>query len=127
MATDTIERWLEMYLRAWTTNDTSDFEALFTDAAAYFPTPFSGGWHGRAEIVAGWLDRKDEPGDWSFEHEILWGSDELGVVRGLTRYPRDGREYRNLWLVRFAPGGRCREFTEWWVERDQPDPGAAAS
>lgn len=124
MATDTIERWVEMYVRAWTTNDVSDIGALFTDDAAYFPTPFSEGWHGREAIIAGWLDRKDEPGDWSFDFEILCGSDELGVVRGVTAYPAEDQVYSNLWLVRFAPGGRCREFTEWWVEHNQPDPGA---
>jgi ketosteroid isomerase-like protein len=113
MATGTIERWVEMYVRAWTTNDSSDIGALFSDDAAYFPTPFSKGWHGREAIIAGWLDRKDDPDDWSFEYEILCGSDELGVVRGLARYPGERREYRTMWLVRFAPGGRCREFTEW--------------
>jgi hypothetical protein len=34
MATDTIERWVEMYVRAWTTNEVSDIGALFTDDAA---------------------------------------------------------------------------------------------
>lgn len=126
MATDTMERWVEMYLRAWTTNDESDIGALFTDDAAYFPTPFSDGWHGRDAIIRGWLDRKDDPGDWSFEYEILCGSDELGVVRGMTRYPGVRRDYSNIWLVRFVPGGRCREFTEWWVEREQPDTGTPA-
>jgi SnoaL-like domain len=124
MAADATERWLEMYVRAWTTNDVGDIRALFSDDASYFPTPFSPGWHGVDDIVAGWLERKDEPGDWSFEYEVLCGSDELGIVRGLTTYPGYGRDFGNLWLIRFAPGGRCREFIEWWMERKQPDPGS---
>jgi hypothetical protein len=75
MAADATERWLEMYVRAWTTNDVGDIRALFSDDASYFPTPFSPGWHGVDDIVAGWLERKDEPGDWSFEYEVLCGSD----------------------------------------------------
>ena len=29
------------------------------------------------------------------------------------------RTYSNLWVIRFAPDGRAREFTEWWMK--QPD------
>jgi hypothetical protein len=28
--------------------------------------------------------------------------------------------FANVWLVRFAPDGRAREFSEWWVERPRP-------
>jgi hypothetical protein len=121
-----VAAWLARYREAWTTNDPETIASLFTHDAIYRPTPFSAGWRGRAAIVAGWLDRKDEPGDWTFEHEIVSSSDDRGIVRGRTVYPALGREYSNIWLVEFAPDGKCREFTEWWVERGQPDPGEPA-
>jgi SnoaL-like domain len=115
--------WLERYLEAWTTNDPATIGSLFTDDAVYRPTPFSDGWVGRAAIVTGWLDRQDEPGDWTFRHEVLCDAPTRGVVRGWTSYPRLSAEYSNVWLVELAADGRCREFVEWWVERGQRDPG----
>jgi hypothetical protein len=36
------------------------------------------------------------------------------VVRVDVQYgPPDRHEYRDLWIVRFAADGRCREFEEW--------------
>jgi ketosteroid isomerase-like protein len=127
LSDEPIATWLSRYLDAWTTNDPATIASLFTADAVYLPTPFSAGWRGREAIVAGWLERRDEPGDWTFEHEIVCGSLERAVVRGRTVYPRQGREYSNIWLVEFAADGRCREFTEWWVERNQPDPGQPGS
>jgi SnoaL-like protein len=118
-----IDTWMVRYLEAWTTNDPAAIGLLFTDDAVYRPTPFSEGWRGRNAIVAGWLDRKDETGDWTFRHEVLCDSPNRGVVRGWTGYPRLGADYSNIWLVEFAADGRCREFIEWWVERQQHDPG----
>ena len=69
------------------------------------------------EIVAGWLERHDEPGTWSFRHEVLAVAGDLGFVRGWTRYAQPPTAYSNLWIVRLAADGRCSEFTEWWMEK----------
>jgi ketosteroid isomerase-like protein len=122
-----ITKWLARYLEAWTTNDPATIVSLFSEDAVYRPTPFSSGWRGHDDILAGWLDRKDEPGEWTFDHDIVCATPELAVVRGRTTYPREGADYSNIWLVEFDPDGRCRAFTEWWVERNQPDPGAAGA
>lgn len=66
----TVKSWLAGYVRAWTTNDPADIEALFTPDAIYRPTPHSDGWRGHAAIVDGWLGRKDDPGTCSFEPPI---------------------------------------------------------
>jgi len=36
------------------------------------------------------------------------------------------REYRDLWVIRFDPTGRCRAFEEWpfWPGQERAAPGA---
>ena len=115
-----LARWVDGYVRAWESNDPAAISALFAEDARYFPAPFREPWRGRAGIVAGWLERKDEPGTWSFRHEMVAVAGDLGFVRGWTRYVEPPAEYSNLWVVRLAADGRCAEFTEWWMAHDRP-------
>ena len=65
----------------------------------------------------GWLARKDEPGQASFDWQPLMVTPELSIVTGTTTYLEPPRVYSNLWVIRLeGDGGRCREFTEWWME-----------
>jgi ketosteroid isomerase-like protein len=118
--------WMDGYLKAWSSNEPADIESLFTPDAIYRPTPHSAGWRGRDAIVAGWLDRKDDPGTWSFEHTILAVDGDVAVVKGRTVYSDPPLDYSNLWVLRLEPDGRCREYVEWWVDRNAPDPGEPA-
>ncbi|MFL5720812.1 MAG: nuclear transport factor 2 family protein [Chloroflexota bacterium] len=112
----TLADWMGAYLRAWETNDPEEVGALFSDEALYLTEPSAEPWHGRPEIVEGWLGRKDEPGDATFEWAPLVDSDRLGVITGRTTY-LSGDDYDNLWVIRFDDDGRCSEFTEWWMRR----------
>ena len=111
---DRVTTWVDGYVRAWNSNDPGDIRSLFTGDAEYFTAPFRPPWRGADEIVAGWLERQDQPGEASF----VWGpvalTDEVAVVTGTTTYPDE--TFSNLWLIRLAPDGRCRQFTEWWME-----------
>lgn len=113
-----IAAWVERYVRAWETNDPSQIGALFAENASYYPAPHEEPWRGRAAIVANWLGRKDEPGSWSFRHEIVAVAEDVTFVRGWTRYLDPPADYSNLWVIRFNDSGQCVEFTEWWMERD---------
>jgi uncharacterized protein (TIGR02246 family) len=113
----TIENWVEGYIRAWGSNSPDDIAALFTEDALYFIGPFDSPWQGREAIVKSWLARKDEPGTYTFHYEVLAVDSDLGVVRGWTKYTTLGKEYSNIWLIRFGDQGHCREFIEWWVEK----------
>jgi uncharacterized protein (TIGR02246 family) len=115
MGSDDVRRWVEGYIRAWESNDPVDIGSLFTDDARYFPEPYREPWQGREAIVAGWLDIKDEPGTYSFRHEILAVAGDAGFVRGWTNYTDPPKDYHNLWVIRLTPDGRCTEFTEWWM------------
>jgi uncharacterized protein (TIGR02246 family) len=117
MDVQTVERWMEGYIRAWNSNDPGEIGDLFADDAAYYTGPFDEPWIGREVILQEWLNRKDEPGTFGFRYEVLAVSDHLGVVRGWTKYYKPDREYSNIWVIRFDGQGRCEEFTEWWVKR----------
>lgn len=110
--------WMEGYLKAWESNDPEDVGGLFTEGALYYTAPYREPWRSREAIVDGWLGRRDEPGTWSFEYEVLSEQDGLGVVRGVTDYPDQGRRYSNLWLIRLDQNGRCQEFIEYFMLQD---------
>jgi ketosteroid isomerase-like protein len=110
--------WIAAYLRAWDSNDPAEIGALFTDDALYYIEPAAEPWCGRDAIVEGWLGRKDEPGDATFEWQPLVDTVDLGVITGRATYST--QRYSNLWVIRFDGEGRCREFTEWWMLDREP-------
>jgi ketosteroid isomerase-like protein len=119
-----VEHWLSGYLRAWKSDDPQDIAALFTEDVTYSPHPWprdSNRWVGRDTVIRKWLERGDSKVGWRFEHELLAVEGDAAVIEGWTYYdpqPDDPRSdaYANVWLVRFAPDGRAREFVEWWVQ-----------
>ena len=113
---DQLTAWVDGYVRAWESNDPAAIGDLFADDAAYYTAPFREPWRGREAIVAGWLERKDEPGDYDFRYEVLAVAGDLGFVRGWTTYHNPLTAYSNLWVVRLTEDSRCVEFTEWWME-----------
>ncbi len=110
--------WVEAYRRAWESNDPDDVRALFTEDALYRTEPWAEPWDGIDEIVAEWLENADEPGETTFAWEIVAETADVGIVQAETVY-RGGSTYSNLWVVRLAPDGRAREFTEWWMDQAQ--------
>jgi len=114
MDRNAVNQWMKGYLKAWGSNDPGDIGGLFTDDALYYTAPHREPWRGRDGIVEGWLERKDEPGDWSFRYEIIGIGGDMAFVRGWTGY-RDDPDYSNLWVIRLDGEGRCSEFTEWWM------------
>jgi len=119
-------RWMDGYIRAWTTNDPDDIRALFTPDADYRDGPSTPPWVGHDAIVAGWLGQKDDPGTWSFGYELTAVDGNVAVVRGRTVYPtatEKGRAYDNLMVIRLDSDGRAGSFTDWWVVPDAESDG----
>jgi catechol 2,3-dioxygenase-like lactoylglutathione lyase family enzyme len=111
-----VHTWVDGYRAAWESNDPAQIRALFTEDATYLTSPDDAdAWHGADDIVEGWLQIKDEAGTTTFEWEIAGISGDVAFVRGVSGYADD--TYDNLWVVRLAPDGRAREFTEWYVAR----------
>ncbi|HVN55402.1 MAG TPA: nuclear transport factor 2 family protein [Anaerolineaceae bacterium] len=118
MDSKTVENWVEGYTQAWNSNDPADIGALFSEDARYYTSPFvETPWRGRDAIIQHWLQGKDEPGSFRFRYEVLAAAGDTGVMRGWTLYLQPQREYANIWVIRFDDQGRCREFTEFFMQR----------
>jgi hypothetical protein len=60
-------------------------------------------------------------------HRVVAVEGDTAVVRVEVQYLEPGgAEYRDLWIVRFAPDGRCREFEEWPFWPGRPIRGEGA-
>ena len=113
-----VQQWVTGYVKAWNSNEPDDITALFTEEALYRTEPFRDPWVGHAEIVRGWLEAKDEPGETAFTYDVLAMDGDLALVKGVTTYREPPRSYSNLWEIRLEDDGRCREFVEWWMKHD---------
>lgn len=110
-----LRRWIDAYVGAWETNDPDAIAALFTPDGIYQIEP----WQiqrGREEIVAGWLEHADKPGDTSFHWWHVARDGDLWIVEARTRYHNLDRDYANLWLIDLDDEGRARSFAEWWKQ-----------
>jgi hypothetical protein len=77
---------------------------------------------GLEQIAALW-EREREGPDEEFEmgHEVVAVERDTAVIRLEVQYgPPERLQYRDLWIVRFAGDGRCREFEEWPFWPGQP-------
>jgi ketosteroid isomerase-like protein len=118
------QRWLDAYTEAWRTYDAEAIGDLFSENAEYRWHPWDEGEEmvvGRQAIVDAWLGDRDDPGSWTAEYEPYAVEGDDAVAIGVSRYLQDDgsldREYHNVFLCRFDADGRCREFTELFLER----------
>jgi hypothetical protein len=121
--------WLDRYVAAWKSYDPQAIGDLFSKDAEYRYHPQDEPIRGRDEIVASWLEGRDDPGTYDAKYEPLAVDGDTCVATGWSRYFKaDGTlrdEYSNIYLCRFDDDGRCREFTEWWIQ-NRAFAGAAA-
>ena len=118
---DAVTAWVDNYRKAWESNDPHDIADLFAEDAAYFTEPYAKPWLGRAEIVAKWVEARDEPGTTTFEWHPLIVTDDLAIIEATTIYPTE--TYSNLWVLRLDNLGQARQFTEWWMRHPEADAG----
>ena len=116
--------WLDAYIKAWKTYDEASVEALFSEDVDYRYHPNSDPVHGRAAVVASWLDNKDDPETYDAKYEVLAIDGEVHVGHGRSQYfegpggkLRD--EYFNVYVCRFNDAGECTEFTEYWMQNSE--------
>ncbi len=105
-------RWVAGYERAWRAGDVPGVRRLFTDDARYRRSPYEEPAVGPDAIGAFWRD--DDGRTFSVVAEPVAVDGRNAVVRLEVRYgdPVD-QEYRDLWVLRFAPDGRVEDFEEW--------------
>lgn len=115
---DRLDQWMDGYVLAWSSNDPEHIRALFTEDAVYDPQTAGGEWEGIDEIVEKWVEVGDVEDNWDFQWQPLVEADDIAIVTGRTRYVEPEASYRNLFVIRFDDDGRCRDFTEWYIEED---------
>jgi ketosteroid isomerase-like protein len=107
------EAWIEAYERAWRTAGTEPLADLFSEDATYRMSPYEEPAQGLAAIGVLWeRERAGPEEEFELRAEVVAVEAETAVARIEVRYAT-GAEYRDLWIVRFAADGRCREFEEW--------------
>jgi hypothetical protein len=118
-----LRSWLDAYERAWRTPGSGPLADLFDDAAVYLMSPVAAPVVGLEAIARLWEDERSPDEEFSMTAEPLAVEGDTGVVRVEVHYrrPRE-RRYVDIWIVTFAPDGRCRRFEEWFW-----DAGAEAS
>jgi ketosteroid isomerase-like protein len=114
MDRDALSRWVDAYERAWRAPGVEALDALFTEDATYSTAPYESPHAGLAAIRAMWEAGRSPGEAFSMASEVVAVEGDVGVVRVAVHYtaPRD-QEYRDLWIVRLAPDGRCASFEEW--------------
>ncbi|HUF07039.1 MAG TPA: nuclear transport factor 2 family protein [Candidatus Binatia bacterium] len=118
-----VQAWLDRYVEAWRANDPEPIRALFTEDAVYRYRP----WDDPEQTVVGsdaiarsWLEEPDDPDAWEAHYEPYAVEGDRAVAVGFSRYlatdTEPERMYQNVYLLRFAPDGRCREFSEFYMQ-----------
>lgn len=126
-----VQRWLDAYVHAWKSYDEVEIADLWTESAVWL-YPFGTRASGRAAITAEWLAERHlfagRGYDATYEPIAIDGS--VVVTHGRTLFfdlvsGATQAEYDNVWILRFAPDGRCAEFHEWYAGRPEHDPSRA--
>jgi ketosteroid isomerase-like protein len=112
-------QWVAEYERAWRNGDLSGVTRLFSDDVRYRLSPYKEPKVGHAEVQAFWRD--DVGRRFSVTAEPVAVEGRHAVVRLAVRYEDPApQEYRDLWILRFAPDGRVEDFEEWVYWPDRP-------
>jgi ketosteroid isomerase-like protein len=117
-----VAEWLKRYEQAWRSTGTDVLGTLFTEDAAYRMSPYEQAATGLEAIGAVWEDERQGPDEeFTMASEIVALEGDTAVVRAEVYYgDPEPREYRDLWVIRFAEDGRCRTFEEWPFWPGQP-------
>jgi hypothetical protein len=122
---DELDRWLDVYGRAWERLDVDAFVACFVEDALYQWGPL-----GRAAPRT----RRD-PSPCRQSHVaaggVRFGHEPLAITpdgRGIARWwvsmdvpaGRTIEEDERIFLVTLGEGGRCTDFREWFNSRSRP-------
>jgi len=117
-----VGRWLRAYEKAWRTPGTSSIAELFTPEVRYRPSPWSEPLEGLEELAGFWESERDGPHErFSMDTDVVALDNDTIVVRVHVEYREPVRHWRNLWVLRFAAGGRCAIFEEWPFAPGQSD------
>ena len=107
--------WIEAYERVWRTPGTEALAEIFTADARYSQGPYEEPVVGLAAIGRMWeATREGAAEPFRMTSEIVAVDGDTAVVRVEVQYAEPTvHEYRDLWVMRFAPDGKCQNYEEW--------------
>lgn len=116
-------RWLDAYERAWRTAGTDRLADLFTADVTYSPSPWREPVRGLEQLGPFWESARDSADEaFTMTREIVVVDGDTAVVRVAVDYLDESpRQWRDLWVLRFAADQRCHAFEEWPFAPDTPD------
>jgi SnoaL-like domain len=132
MDRSSVQAWLDRYSHAWETYDTAEIGSLFSEDAVYSYHPYDDGddvERGREAIVSSWVSpdgsasSRDAAGTYEGRYEPFAVDGDRAVAVGTSTYWTDATRstirtvYHNAYLLDFDPDGRCRSFTDFFMER----------
>jgi hypothetical protein len=125
-----VDRWLEAYVSAWKSYEPDEIAALFAEDVEYRYHPYDQPVRGREGIVEAWLGEgdhegassRDEPGIYDGSYRAIAIDGDVAVATGTSTYTEGpggpvAEVYDNCFVIRFDEQGRCREFTEYYIQR----------
>lgn len=112
---DIVRRWVTGYETAWRTPGTAGLADLFTPDATYLQSPYEEPISGLEQIGRMWEDEREGPDEiFTLASQIIAVEGDTAVVRAEVSYgDPPHQEYRDLWVMKFDPAGRCSSFEEW--------------
>ena len=121
MQDNDVRAWVEGYERAWRSPGTDQLVGLFTEDASYLVSPWATPVTGLTGIAELWEEERSGPEEqFTMTSEVVALEADVAVVRAQVDYGT-GSRWRDLWVLRFAPDGRCASFEEWPFAPGQPD------
>ena len=117
-----VSDWVAAYERAWRTPGTDALGSIFTESASYRQSPYAEPVVGLPAISQMWEAQRDGPDEvFQMTPSIIAVDGDTAVVRVEVVYGGPASdEWRDLWIIRFAVDGRCREFEEWPFAPPEP-------
>ena len=125
MTLDDLDRWLDVYGRAWERFDADGFVGCFAEDALYAWGPWAEPLRGHDAIRAQFEQAVAQQDGVRFGHEPLAITpDGRGVARWWVSMQVPGAETveedEGIFLVELDETGRCTEFREWWNSHTRP-------
>jgi hypothetical protein len=127
-----VDGWLDAYVAAWKSYDREKIGLLFSADVAYRYHPYDEPVRGRDAVVSSWLG-EDEPdgassrdpeGTYDATYRVVALDGDVAVATGSSTYRTSPggpieKVFDNCFVMRFDAAGRCREFTEWFIQRPE--------
>jgi hypothetical protein len=110
-----VGRWIDAYEKAWRSPGTDQLAMVFAPEVTYRTSPWDEPVKGLDDLARLWEHERAGPDErFTMESEVVAVEGRTAVVRVSVDYedPAVGR-WRDLWVLQFAPGGRCAVFEEW--------------